>query len=167
VTKSWISQRLWNYMWDFVDLELHFTNTLWNAKVFYVSNVDLDEWNNLGILDISSWDHLGFQKLAYSSWNFKIQNLSGPTLSNAKLTSAPNVDLDEFDKLCIHDFCSWDHLGFGQTVVFKKSKVSFEQTWSKEALNDLKCKNLEYKDCRSHQETHLIYISFYYLEKVL
>jgi hypothetical protein len=25
-----------------------------NAKMSYVSNVDLDEWNNLGIHDISS-----------------------------------------------------------------------------------------------------------------
>jgi hypothetical protein len=43
----------------------------------YVLNVDLDEWKNLGIHDFSSWDHLGFQKLACSYQNFKIQNLSG------------------------------------------------------------------------------------------
>jgi hypothetical protein len=37
-----------------VDLELHFANTLSNAKMAYVSNVDHDEWNNLGIHDFSS-----------------------------------------------------------------------------------------------------------------
>jgi hypothetical protein len=37
-----------------VDLELHFRNTLSNTKMAYVSNVDLDEWNNLGIHDFSS-----------------------------------------------------------------------------------------------------------------
>ena len=61
-----------------VDLELHFANTLSNAKMAYVSNVDLDEWNNLGIHDFPSWHHIGFRKLACSSQNFKIQNLSGP-----------------------------------------------------------------------------------------
>jgi hypothetical protein len=60
-----------------VDLELHFRNTLSNAKIAYVSNVDLDEWNNLGIHDFSIWDHLGFRKLACNYQNFKIQNLSG------------------------------------------------------------------------------------------
>jgi len=55
-----------------VDLELHFPNTLSNAKMTYVSNVDLDEWSNLSIHDISSWDNLGFWKLACRCENFKI-----------------------------------------------------------------------------------------------
>jgi len=38
-----------------VDLEVHFCNALSNAKMFYVSNVDLDEWNKLAIHDLSSW----------------------------------------------------------------------------------------------------------------
>ena len=37
-----------------VDLELHFTNALSNAKMSYVSNVGLDEWTNIGIHDYSS-----------------------------------------------------------------------------------------------------------------
>ena len=37
-----------------MDLELHFPNTLSNAKITYVSNVDLDEWTNLGIHDFSN-----------------------------------------------------------------------------------------------------------------
>jgi hypothetical protein len=37
-----------------VNLELHFSNTLSNAKMAYVSNVDLDEWNNLDIHDFLS-----------------------------------------------------------------------------------------------------------------
>ena len=35
-------------------LELHFPNTLSNLKMTYVSNVDLDEWSNLGIHDFFS-----------------------------------------------------------------------------------------------------------------
>jgi len=49
-----------------VDLELRFCNALSNAKMSYVSNVDLDECNNLSIHDISSWSHLGFKKRACS-----------------------------------------------------------------------------------------------------
>jgi len=60
-----------------VDLEQYFPNTLSNAKITYVSNVDLDEWTNLGIHDFLSWDHLGFRKLACRCENFKIQILSG------------------------------------------------------------------------------------------
>jgi hypothetical protein len=37
-----------------VDLKLHFPNVLSNAKIAYVSNVNLDEWNNLGIHDFLS-----------------------------------------------------------------------------------------------------------------
>jgi hypothetical protein len=43
-----------------VDLELHFYNALSNAKMSYVSNVDLDEWNKFGIQDFLSWGRLGF-----------------------------------------------------------------------------------------------------------
>jgi len=60
-----------------VDLELHFPNTLSNAKITYVSNVDLDEWTNLGIHDFSNWDRLGFQKLVWRCQNFKIQIFNG------------------------------------------------------------------------------------------
>jgi len=89
-----------------VDLELHFPNTLSNAEMTYVSNVDLDEWTNLGIHDFSNGDHLGFRKLACRRENLKIQNLSGQTWSNEKLTITPNVDFDEFDVLFIYYFCS-------------------------------------------------------------
>jgi hypothetical protein len=47
-----------------VDLELYFPKTLSNVKITYVSNLDLDEWTNLGIYDFLSWDHLGFRKQA-------------------------------------------------------------------------------------------------------
>jgi hypothetical protein len=42
-----------------VDLELHFHKVLSNAKMSYVLNVDLDEWNKLTIHDFSSWGRLG------------------------------------------------------------------------------------------------------------
>jgi len=45
-----------------VDSHLHLTNTLSNAKIVYIWNVDLDEWNNIGIHDFSSRDHLGLWK---------------------------------------------------------------------------------------------------------
>ena len=44
------------------DFQLHLPNTLSNAKMVCILNVDLDEWNNIGIYDFSSLDHLGFQK---------------------------------------------------------------------------------------------------------
>ena len=43
-----------------VDFELHLPNTLSNAKMVYILNVDFDEWNNIGIHDFSVRDHLGF-----------------------------------------------------------------------------------------------------------
>ena len=51
-----------------VDFQLHFANTLSNAKMVYVWNVDLDEWNNIGIHDFSSRDHPGFKLLQMKSW---------------------------------------------------------------------------------------------------
>jgi len=60
-----------------VDLELHFFNTLTNAKMSYISNVDLDEWNKLAIYDFWSWGRLGSRKRACICENLKFQNLSG------------------------------------------------------------------------------------------
>jgi len=45
-----------------VDFQLHLPNTLSNAKMFCILNVDLDEWNNIGINDFSSRDSPGFRK---------------------------------------------------------------------------------------------------------
>jgi len=50
--------------------------------------------------------------------SFKIQNLVVQTFPNEKLTIRPNVELDECNKLYIHDFSSLDHPGFGQSVCF-------------------------------------------------
>jgi len=61
-----------------VDLELHFLNALSNAKMSYISNVDLDEWNKLAIHDFWSWGRLWSRKRACSSENFKFQNFHGP-----------------------------------------------------------------------------------------
>jgi len=61
-----------------VDLELHFLNALTNAKLSYISNVDLDEWKKLAIYDFWSWGRLGSRKRACSRENLKYQNLSGP-----------------------------------------------------------------------------------------
>jgi len=61
-----------------VNLELHFLNALSNAKMSYISNVDLDEWNKLAIHDFQSWGRLGSRKCACSRENLKFHNLSGP-----------------------------------------------------------------------------------------
>ena len=44
------------------DFQLHLPNTLSNAKMVFILNVDLDEWSNIGIHDFSSRDPLGFRK---------------------------------------------------------------------------------------------------------
>jgi hypothetical protein len=36
-----------------VDFQLHLPNTLSTAKMVCILNVDLDEWNNIGIHDFS------------------------------------------------------------------------------------------------------------------
>ena len=50
------------------------------------------------------------------------------TLSNAKIVSILNVDLDEWSNIGIHDFSSRDHLGFQKPMrgyeFFQNSKLS-------------------------------------------
>ena len=51
------------------------------------------------------------------------------TFPKEKLTIRQNVELDECNKLCIHDFSIWDNLGFGQRVFLKKNQCfDFGQT---------------------------------------
>jgi len=57
-----------------VDFQLHLPNTLSNAKMVCILNVDLDEWNNIGFHDFSSRDPLGFGKPVCGYNCFKIQN---------------------------------------------------------------------------------------------
>ena len=99
-----------------VDFQLHLPKTLSNAKVVYILNVDFDEWNNIGIYDFSIRDHPGFQNRCVAMKSLKIQNLVVQTFPKEKLTIRQNVELDECNKLCIHDFSIWDNLGFGQRV---------------------------------------------------
>ena len=54
-----------NYMKLYVRIvgfQLHLPNTLSNAKMVSILNVDLDVWNNIGIHDFSTWDPLEFRK---------------------------------------------------------------------------------------------------------
>ena len=55
-----------------VDFELHLRNTLSNAKMVYILNVDFDEWNNIGIHDFSIRDHLGFRNRCEAMNSLKI-----------------------------------------------------------------------------------------------
>ena len=57
-----------------VDFQLHPPNTLSNAKMVSILNLDPDEWSNISIHDFSSRDHLGFRKLVRVYNSFKIQN---------------------------------------------------------------------------------------------
>ena len=99
-----------------VDFELHLRNTLSNAKMVYILNVDFDEWNNIGIHDFSIQDHLGFRNRCVAMSSMKIQNSVVQSFPNEKLTIRQNVVLYECYKLGIHDFSIWDNLGFGQRV---------------------------------------------------
>jgi len=64
-----------------VDFQLHLSNTLSNAKMAYILNVDLDEWNHIGIHVFSSRDHLGFQKPVSGYEFFQNSKLSGSNFS--------------------------------------------------------------------------------------
>jgi len=99
-----------------VDFELHFASTLWNAKMVCIWNVDLDEWSNIDIHEFSIWGHPWFWKLAFRYEFFQISKLSGPNLFKSKVTIRENVGLDEWNKLCIHEFSIWGHPGLGQSV---------------------------------------------------
>ena len=68
-----------------VDFELHLPNTLLNAKMVYILNVDFDEWNNIGIHDFFVRDHLGFRKLMRGYEFFQNSKLSGSNFSKRKV----------------------------------------------------------------------------------
>ena len=63
-----------------VDFQLHLPNTLSNAKMVYILNVDLDEWNNIGIHDFSNRDSLGFRKPVRGNEFFQNSKLSASNL---------------------------------------------------------------------------------------
>ena len=68
-----------------VDFQLHIPNTLSNAKMVYILNVDFDEWNNIGINDFSIRDHLEFRKSMRGYEFFQNSKLSGSKFSKRKV----------------------------------------------------------------------------------
>ena len=68
-----------------VDFQLHLPNTLSNAKMVSILNVDLDEWNNIGIHDFSTRNHLGFRKSMCGYEFFQNSKLSGSNFSKRKV----------------------------------------------------------------------------------
>jgi len=64
-----------------VDFQLHLPNTLSNAKMVYILNVDLDEWNNISIHGFPSRDHLGFRKPVHGYEFFQNSKLRGSNFS--------------------------------------------------------------------------------------
>ena len=119
-TKSWISHKLYETISVNCGFSTTPPNTLSNAKMVYILNVDFDEWNNIGINDFSIRDHLGFRNWCVAMNSFKIQNWVVQTFPNEKLTIRPNVELDECNKHCIHYFSIWDHLGFCYSMCLQK-----------------------------------------------
>ena len=65
-----------------VHFQLHVPNTLSNAKMVYILNVDLDEWSNIGTHDFFSRDPLGFRNRCVAMNSFKILNWVLQTWSN-------------------------------------------------------------------------------------
>ena len=68
-----------------MDFQLYLPNTLSNAKIVYILNVDFDEWNNIGIHDSSIGDHLGFRKPMRGYEFFQNSKLSGSNFSKRKV----------------------------------------------------------------------------------
>jgi len=63
-----------------VDFQLHLPNSLSNVKMVSILNVDLDEWNNIGIHDFSSGDPIGFRKPVRGYEFFQNSKLSASNL---------------------------------------------------------------------------------------
>jgi len=68
-----------------VDFQLYLPNTLSNAKMVYILNVDFDEWNNIGIHNFSTRDHLGFRKPRGGYELFQNSKLSGSNVFKSKV----------------------------------------------------------------------------------
>jgi len=64
-----------------VDFQLHLPKILSNTKMVYILNVDIDEWNNIGIHDFSILDHLGFRNRCVAMNSLKISKFSGSNFS--------------------------------------------------------------------------------------
>ena len=62
------------------NFELQLPNTLSNVKIVRILNVDLDEWNNIGIHDFSIQDPLGFRKPVRGYEFFQNTKLSASNL---------------------------------------------------------------------------------------
>jgi len=62
------------------DFQLHLPNTLSNAKMVCILNVDLGKWSNIGILDFSCRDHLGLRKPVPGYEFFQNSKLSASNL---------------------------------------------------------------------------------------
>ena len=65
---------------EIVDFQLHHPNTLSNAKMVCILNVDLDEWNNIGIHDFSNRDTLGLRTPVHGCEFFQNSKLSASNL---------------------------------------------------------------------------------------
>ena len=89
VTNSWISDflKLCHILMKF---ELHFVQTFSKEKMEYISIVDPDELNKLGIQNFSIWDNIRFRKLVCRRWNLKITNLNHPNYLKWKVNQNNN-----------------------------------------------------------------------------
>jgi len=111
--------------------------------------------------------HINYMKLYVRIMDFQLHRPN--TLSNAKMVCILNVDLDEWNNIGIHDFYSWDPLGFRKPVrdyeFFQNSKLSASNL-VKWPIWWLQTRNyFEYKAVRDHQDLHLIHCPFFHLDK--
>jgi len=62
------------------DFQLQLPHTLSNVKMVRILNVDLDEWNNIGIHDFYIRDPLGFRKPVRGYESFQNSKLRASNL---------------------------------------------------------------------------------------
>ena len=90
VTTSWISYRLSKTMSHTCEIWTIFYSSFLKWKMAYVSILDIDELNKLGIQNFLIWDNLGPRKLVCRHWNLKITNLNRPNFLKWKVDQNNN-----------------------------------------------------------------------------
>ena len=94
-------------------------------QTFYIDHISI--WESLSKQYSPNVDsHINYMKLEARILDFQLDLPN--TLSNAKMVCILKVDLDEWKNIGIHDFSSWDPLGFRKPVrgyeLFQNSKLS-------------------------------------------
>ena len=86
------------------------------------------------------------------------------TFPKEKLTIRPNVELDECNKLCIHDFSLGPSRVRSKGVFVKTNTLTLVKLGQMAHLMTSNEKKFEYKVVRDHQDLHFIYCPFFHLD---